>query len=446
MAPRRARFLAAWTCALLATGTFAGLGLVALRTELADHFLAQVDANPNLSPEAKLLSLTRATRLRPDLSEAWQRSAEELAPLDPSAALPLAATAVRLDPDNWQNWRTLGLLQLQLNQLPLARSSWRRAAVLNNGFESHFQAANLAFLLGDIPGFWSELQKAVRIAPPNDVGLALQAAVRLAGAQPQRLMALVPAGRPFVAAKVIDVLIGAGHLNAATHIWDSLECPGYNNSDCRGAALDLANAWLQQAGKPRNAPGLSSPITSAASVQHALQVWNAGVRMKLLPNEPAQAGSLTDAAFLYPWIGGWTWQLLESPAQVQPDDARLDRNILTWTASGDQPDHVMLTWQWVALQPETGYRLEFESRAEPAQTLAGLHVRLLHADGTPMADEMAPLDENWRGDQKDLRVPAGCWLGRLEISYDRPYGEALLQGELALRGLRLLALPSPSVP
>src|SRR6185437_7581613 len=313
---------------LAATALLAWLffGIWGVRTALADAALHQLAGLPNVGSEQELALLGRAQRLRPDLGEAWRIAADRDGAAAPMPALAMARHAVRVDAWNWNNWLTLGTLQLQLGQIDAARSSWRKATTLNAGFEAHYAAANFAFLLGDDAGFWLELRRALRQAQAGTAVLALQDAYRLLGDRPRQWLAVLPSTVE-VRAAAARFLADHQHLSEASQLWESLSCSAAARPQCGDTALALVQAWQRNADPvPRLLP--PPPANAAAQpraplpTQMALQIWNDAIKRSDLRAAPARAGNLGDSNLEFPWIGGFAWQPVTGPQRLVPDSDR----------------------------------------------------------------------------------------------------------------------------
>lgn len=446
--------LAQWVVTLLVTGLLAGLGVAAVRTARMDAALQPVLKLQDLPGGAAQSDLDLAIRMRPDLSQPWQLQASGLSTTDPAKASLLAARATQIDPMNWQNWQTLGLLDYQLGRIGAAQDAWNRAAQLNTGYDAHFEAANLAFLLGDSAGFWREMQAAMLIAPPGEVMLALQSIAHLQGDDPEPILRILPRSRADVGSVAIDFMIQMHQLGAATEIWNRLDCPLYQHEDCKRAALDLVTAWQKVAlatetQDPAPTPSRIQPIPGKkrlagaapghVAIAAAMAVWNHAVQVGIIPAVPVNVGAITDSNFQFPDLGGFAWQRDEPTFRLLPASGASSGNIVDWLLPGDQPDHVPLMGQWMAISTGNAYRYTFASRLDSTAVGSGVHLTVTAPGPRPivLASAEAALNGEWHENTGTFTVPAGIYIVRVEFDYDRPTGSPLLQGHVFLRGLHI---------
>lgn len=448
--------------AILASLSLAGLGAVAIRTWGADAAMGHLQ-QPGLKSAQVLRALRHARRLRPDLSQTWRLEASVLSFDSPHQAERLARQAVRLNSLNWHNWHTLAMIELQLGDSRAARNDLTRAIAYDRGFEAHYQLANLAWLLGDRPMFWRQMQAALAIAPQNDLPPAMRTLFELVGPHPHHLLEILPARRTRPLAEAVHFLIGTHHLCAADRAWRRMPCPSYRRTECQARSLELSQAWLQLAMQPavnlisgkklpaastqaaparlgaaqkkhKAAPEKFKFMPPAASLRRAMRVWNAAIARHLMRAAPVQYGEVADANFHYPWRGVFAWQPGSEPDNVRVQYAPPANNRVEVRLSGWEPSQLNLLSEWVPLGSGTGrYQIAISSQGSVGGSKHGMQLRILLPGGRTLY--MLPLRarSGWRQDSGKFHVPRGTRLIQVALAYQRPYGSALMRGRVRLR-------------
>ena len=416
------------------------LGVVGLRTMQAHADVDRVTAHPNLSLSRARRVLRQARHLRPDWSRVWRLEGQWLAMNHPRRARIMARRAVQLNPENWRNWHDLGMLDYQLGDPARAQFDLEQSARYNAGFLAHFQAANLAFLLGNQPLFWREMAVALRMVPSNQLLPVMQQINHLEGNHPQAWLGMLPASRIGLRATAIHFLIRVHDLSAAVSIWRKLPCPAYRRLACHDAALDLSRAWLHRAIADSSAAAKSPPAqphTGNSSLpgfaaRQARQVWNQAVRRRVLSASILVTGSVNDGNFQFPWRGGLSWR--PGPGNLLQFRHAASRNVnrVVIRLDGYEPGHLLLMRQWAIFQPGRHYNISFQTRGRNLFHARGISLDLYTPQGLLVKNLPAAVVPAWRVNQTWFMVPPHAPLIRIDIRYDRPYGTALMRGRVEI--------------
>ena len=420
------------------------LGYWAMATWRYQHEM-DLSNDPKLSSPALLAALRKAAGARPDLSLPWREQAGILQFSHPHQALLDAHRALRLNALNWRNWHRLGMLHYQLGRLHKAAYDLHQADRYNRGFLSHFQSANLAFLLGNQPDFLRDMRLALAMVPPAQSAFTVNQFWHLSGGNLPQLLHLLPP-RAAVQAAAVTLLRRQHHLRDAGRIWRHMHCPSYQPRVCRNTAMSLVQAWQNRLWSPAPvaAGGMAVPVAAkshtpaaapAQSISRSMSVWNQAVRRGYLHAARARRGHVTDGRLQFPWLGGWTWTA-PNPALLVPL-ATSSGTAITASFSGNQASHVLLLWQWLALDPGVCYRLSYQSRGSLLTHGRGIAVTAWDHRQTQVAAVPARLTRDWRSNVGYFRVASSQAMLQLRVGYDRPYGHQLLQGQIWIRNLHL---------
>lgn len=373
----------------------------------------------------------QAIRYRPDEAEGWRLRARYTSFARPRMAAAYARRAVALDPGDWRNWRTLGLIEFQLGDLPAARQAFEHGAEVDHGFASHFQLGNLALLTGDRQGFWRQMQAALEMAPASRVNVVLQQAL---GVDPggNRLAAIFPRDRPPVDAQATIFLANHRDLAAARAAWRDLRCPGYDRQPCRTAALLLADRYMYRA----------YGGGGAANVGVAMRVWNQAVQAGVLRQPLARTGVCNDGEFQHRWAGpAFSWTSLHTVyTEIMPGAAPAG-NAVRIGFDGYQNDYTDVFLQYVPVRPGAVYAISYASRRVGAGEETGLNLRVWAAGQRWLVDIPAALNNAWSTNRGQVRVPKDSAMVELAFTYSRPEGQIRLQnpvliGKVQMRELR----------
>jgi hypothetical protein len=433
--------------AALATAGLAAMAAATQRTIAADQaFQAYLAAKT--VPE-QIADLQRYRELRPDLSQGWRVGAAALSALSPRRARLLAAEAVRLNPRNWANWNELGLVDLQLGDTRQASEDMRRAGQLDRGFEAHFTLANLAWILGNRELFRRQMNTALRIAPPEDVGAALQDILRLGGGQADSLVPMLSTLAPDLQTSALTFLIHQAQLPAASKLWESWACPAYTPAVCSKVTTSLLNAWLAAAAAPpppsrgTGAPVPAASPQAAAAAVETVNIWNRAVARGWLQSEPARMGWSLDSSFQHAWLGALSWHSDSGRLLLRPTGGAGAE--VSVTLGGNEADHVPLFSLWVPVIPSETVRLF--ARARSSATPASGVTIALRANGKTLSPALAlHLQPQWQDQHVILHLPSSISLVHLLVFYQRPYGQLLMRGSVDFAKVGLEPAAPPVAP
>ncbi len=394
----------------------------------------------------------RAAFWRPDLSWPWRFQALALMFSHPRQGLGLAKHACRLNPDNWRNWHVRGMLEYELNDMPAARRDLLQSARLNSGFAAHFELANFAFILHARNLYKAQMRQALLMVPANVILPTLTDFLRLENGHVRTLELILPRRRTRVQAMAIDMLSGQGHLPTAMRVWRHLFCPRYRRAICKAVSVNLSKAWLLQAQKASLALEAASsgssgsslgpapqPLLAEASmaVQNARDVWNQAVREKILNDGMALSGHITDAAFHYPWMGGFSWQYGQiHPLLISRPGANAV-NTAEFSFSGVQPSHILLLSQWLCVRPGRKYDVQYSMRGDNVHHPYGITLQVGLPSGMPVASLSARIHNSWHSFRASFYAPKYAALLKFSLIYSRPLGHSLLRGNVWFRSLNL---------
>ncbi len=409
-----------------------GFALVAIATAIAESALNQIDNDPGTSAATAQPRLERARRLRPDLSEAWLRTARLEEFTSPEQARAFQVHALNLEPNNWQNWEELGRLDFQLGNSQGALRDFRQAAQYSSGYEAHYTLANAAFLLGDSDLFWQQMQLALSMVPASDVTPTLEDILRIAGDQPRRLVEIIPRQRADVTASAIALLANRGQAQQVRGLWQALRCAAYEANACAWASQNLVTANLKAAQDAEaSSPGES--VSSLAAL--AVSTWDDALQRGFLTGPRAESGRISDPNFQFDWQhGGFGWQ----PASAQIRRIQLDGGDVAQVQwDGYEPEFENLLWQWLFVEPGKSYMLALDSKGEDLRNPDGIRAEISTPDGRILAVVPALLSPNWTIARNAFQSPPGYSLLRLTLAYRRPLGESLMQGNVLIRSVQI---------
>lgn len=422
-----------WIVLAVATLALAALSWVAVTTLAADTEVNAVQGNPEIPPALALQHLRSARAWRSDLNLPWQLTALFEADIDPAQARGIQLHALELDPGDWKNWQQLSMIDFQLGRTRAALQELRQAAQYSSGFQVHYDLANTAIVLGDSALFWSQMQLALRMAPPDLVQQTLQDITRLQRNEAGRLLSILPAGRPEVAAAAIGFLVNTGHLQEADEVWSHLRCASYQASTCEQAAGELTQGWLNQAITPATSGQVLRPEAAPA---HALVIWNQAASRQLKLGPPAAVGRIADPNFRSGWTStGFGWQVASQSAQLERDPGIGD--MVRIHLDGFEPSYELLFWQWIVVQPGQSYQLSFDAYGQNLQNAQGLQAEVCTPDNRILATIPVALDSSWAPAAGAFQATRAGNLLRVNFVYRRPTGVALMQGDAWLRSVAL---------
>ena len=433
VSPRRtgrtpARAALAWLRFAVLLLPVAWLAMGAARTMRYDQAIAQ--AEDGSDTQAATAALRRAVALRPDLSAGWRRLASTVLADNPRQARVFGLRAIHDDSRDWRNWQTLGMIDLELGRTAAAQADLRRAVAANAGFTSHFQLANLAWVLGDSQEFWAQMRDAMRVAAPAEQAQTVQACLRLAPGQTGRLESIIPYSRA-------SMSIAAAQVLASRHLY-APALRVLRKSACRRQLWSCRLATLQIVGEAVHAVQTGAAVTGF--VAQAGAVWNAAVKAGALDQSLARVGAVADGSFQHAWRGpAFSWAGGQSRSEVEPGPT-LSSHAAVVAMNGSEPDTVTLLSQLVEVQPGSRYALRFTAMATGVGAV-GFHlvVRAAPAAGHELADIAFAPTRAWQRFSGQFRVPAGVSLVTVSFRYVRPFAAVPMSGDLGISQVAMRA-------
>lgn len=386
-----------------------------------------------------IAALETAIRERPDEAEPLQALALQEALGHPHQALGLARQAVRLDPVSWSNWRTVAMIEYQLGDEQQAWQAFEAGIQYNRGFQAHFEAANLALVLGKEKVFWEQLRDATAVvAGPfrNQLPFALAAGIRQSDGNAERLASIVPQGDHRRTAEAVEYLLGQGKVRAAMLAWGQVsQCASYAASDCGQAAAAVADALLGE--------GLKETKTGADAAGQAVRVWDQAVEQHWLQQGKVSLGRNADPNFADEWLGrGFGWH---DPGVVLHQEAGTGfaggGTQVIFRLDGTEPENALLVYQVVAVKPDSSYDVVCQAERQGSGTQTGVQLVVARSEvlgkqellRTPLG-----LANEWTDTRASFQTGPDTSVVILELIYQRPYGETLLRTPVAIRQLEVL--------
>lgn len=417
-----------------------GVSWLAIRTMVAALEGAAANSETTIAPGIRLQRLRVAIKMRPDIAENWREQSDLQLEADPTAALASARMAVKLNPSDWRSWRILGLVEFRLGNTAAARSALQAAAVDDHGFAAHYELANFDLLLGDPGGFWSEMKRALAVAPASSVQAAVDACLRVSDNDPSHLLAILSPRRPQLTVAVAQALLNRGLLATAERVWDGLECPERLFAVCQVGLVSLLDAAVGP-GAPKNTGRARNSSGEGQSAAFALRAWNSAVQQGYLAQPRAGVGVVVDGEFQFPWVGfGFGWA--PSPAVsllVVPEAGR--SQVVSVRLNGMQVDSEWLFEQLVAVTPGQRYLVRVRDRWLGTRG-HGIYIAVRGMDGTAIFGQASmALTPNWTDTRLVFTPAPGTRLIYLACRYERPLGQVPLQGELQVANVSLKREP-----
>ncbi len=448
-----------------------------VRTLQADAALQSAQQQLLAGSGNGIAALETAIRERPDEAEPLQALALQVALGHPHQALALARQAVQLDPVSWSNWRTVAMIEYQLGEEQRAWKAFEAGIQYNRGFQAHFEAANLALVLGKEQVFWEQLRQATAAAASpyhNQLPFALAAGVRQVARHPmqgrahslavtgiaprqrapegaqsvpelppnhgdaERLASIVPQADHRRTAEAVEYLLSQGKVQAATLAWGQVaQCAAYAASDCGQAAAAIADGLLGE--------GLQATKTSAEAAGQAVRIWDQAVQQHWLRQGSVSLGGNADPNFADKWLGhGFSWhdpgvvlhQEVGTGLQASPTQVifRLD---------GMEPESAVLVYQVVAVKPDSSYRVVCRAERQGSGKQTGVQLvvsRSVVLDRQELLRAPVTLASAWTDTQASFQTGLDTSAVILELVYQRPYGGMLMRTPMAVSRLAVLPM------
>ncbi len=348
-----------------------------------------------------------------------------LALLDPPGnqrtAIATLRHAVALDPSDAASWIELGLHYEEEGDRLQAEQCLLRAAREDAQYLPRWTLANYYFRANEIDRFWFWTAKAAALVHDDPTPL-----FRLCGrvAEDGALVDRLNIGRKDVQAAYLSYLLNEGRLNL----------------------IQPVSRRLLTATRASDVPLLLTAcdrLIQSSDAAGALVIWNGLAYTHAIPSEPLQPAQgivLTNGDFRAPSIlRGFDWRL-------QPTDgvsASVDEGGgLRLAFSGGQPEDCEFLGQFVPLQENIRYKLEFAYQTSGISAGSGLEWRisdpavrrtLIDAHSLPSTGEASGA--------LTFATPANCRMAHIVLAYRRAPGTTRMEGSIVLRKVTLKPAP-----
>lgn len=368
-----------------------------------------------LSTSDSIAQRKRATELVPGDSRNWIRLAE-IQQKNGIEALTAFSRAANASPLDAKAWIGMGLEQEISGNFARAEQDLLHAARISREYVPRWTLANYYFRRDDAEHFWPWAKQALQIGAGD-----LQPIFRMAWSLSQdadRIAAKAIPSRPAALAQYLVWLTATGKLDPADAIASRL-LPIADKDDAP-ALLLYCDRQLGQGHFPA-----------------AMTVWNGSIARRLLAGEPIPTSSgIENGAFSRePLNLGFDWHFLPLEGVV----LRSTFPGLRVNFSGKEPVIYEIFFQYVPLEPDRRYRLEYEYRTAAILPAAGLTWRVFDPktaleftkDPPSLAHEQ-PVRESLT-----FNTPHDISGGRLALTYRRAPGTTRIEGWLQLNHVAL---------
>ncbi len=294
--------------------------------------------------------LRRAIRLTPANPNLYAALAEA----DPAVALPAIQNALAVDPLNSTWWIRYSRIAESKGNDAAAERALRQAARLDDGFAPRWLLSDFYFRHNDPAHFWPAVKQALAVSY-DDITPLLRQCRQLAPNGEIPLSALPP--RAAVLRQFLDYLLNeAKRPDLAAPVAASLV--SYRDPDSVASLLDFCGRAVES-GHP----------------SEAIRVWNDLASARLIhQSSVSPACPLANNNLHQPFLGAaFDWRL-NPVLGVQASDK--DTPGLSLTFSGSQPEHCELLTNWVALNPNTKYRLQSDYETSNLESATGISWKL----------------------------------------------------------------------
>lgn len=388
--------------------------------------------------------LGAAVRLWPANAGGWRGlAAQQMDRGQPKQALRSARQAVRRNRFDGRNWHRLAMAQIAFGQIAQARASLGQVTLLDHGFQSRWQYANLLLLTGEASAYWPQAAQALRAASRVQAAAVLAQSLSVAGGDAGRISAwartalssLPPSQRFRASLHVLRFFVDHGALSQ-TGSWWRLSLRSLQGAD--GAVPDERRRMAEDAGDD-----YLRRLLSAAQPGRLLRAWQEGVAAGCFDQRrgPSPHNLVSDPAFAAAFQPGpgaaLDWHLCTACGPLPGYDPVASGLRLRF--SGNQAEQERLAWQPSPLSPGVRYRVSVEGRAGVSATgRAGVIVSVVPSSGAVLMQLPVPMKPIWQGVAGCFVTPRPALPDQLQVGYQRPQGETLLQGTVHLRNLSLV--------
>jgi len=343
-----------------------------------------------------------------------------LAAWQPDSKEDLLHRALQLNPFDYTSLIQLGLTaEMQQHDLASAESYYLRAADVNHMFLPKWTLANFYFRHEQPEKFFRWAKATLQISPYQadpvftQMWLISQDAPRIAAALPdkasvllQYTMFLTHTGQFAPIPPIVERLVTvAGNRNPSDFGRDDQILPEEDR------------------------------ILAAGHLRPALDVWRIMVHAGWIHLPvPTTASPLSNGDFGGVFLGhGFDW-MAATPYGLTIEQSAAERNVEV-TLSGDEPEHCVLLQQYVPLEPNRIYRLQWQAEGQALESPSGMawHIRSVQA-GTPVALEGGDVLAASRGIW-EFQSPSSADVYLLTLEYFRPLGKLRANGSVTLRSV-----------
>ena len=329
--------------------------------------------------------------------------------------------AVQLNPFDFQSCIQLGLnAEMQRHDLPAAEHYYLQAANVNHMFLPRWTLANFYFRREQPDNFFHWARATLQISPYQADPVFTQ--MWLMSQDPQLIAAALP-DKALVLLQYTMFLTRTGQFAPMPAIVGRLvRLPGDRNPSDLGREDQVLPA--------------EDHVLAAGQLQPALDIWRimrtAGwIHLPV----PTPASPLTNGEFVTPLLHhGFDW-VPGNADGLTVEQSTDDRN-LRITLSGDQPEHCVLLQQYMPLEPDRAYRLQWQAEAAAIQMPSGVawHLHSVHANSPAdlSTGEVLNPHGTW-----EFQSPPTAEVFLLTLEYSRPLGKLRANGSLTFRSVSL---------
>jgi len=363
--------------------------------------------------------LEQAIAWSPRQSLNYVRLSALLSDADPKRAAELLQSAVVLNYLDSRSWIDLALRRELSGNLLSAERDLLRAAEVDRQYLPRWSLANYYFRHSDNARFWPWAQRAATMVYDDP--------------------------RPLF--RLCDEVDGNQNLIERLALRNPDLRTGYLNyvlAKNRSELIPAVAHRILTDGRESDVPALLAAcdrLLELPMVDQALQLWNGLAKARLISYSPlslADGGAITNGDFASELTShGFDWHAPDvgGVSVVREDSAGGIRLIFT----GSQPEACSPLSQFIAVQGNTHYELEYRYNTSGIANGAGLTWNVDYADVKGAPTTLAAIPSNEMGNPRvfSFGTPAGCHLMRLMLAYRRAPGTTRIEGRMVLRQVRL---------
>lgn len=389
---------------------FAGVGLrvsLAAACSLGIWYSIQFARADMLFQQDTVASIRAAIEAVPDSSEYYMR----LSQLDKGDARALLVRALALNHYNAQAEVELGLQYEADGNLAQAEKHLLAAFAVDDTYMPRWSLANYYLRRGDMPAFWSWVQKSAQM-PSDDMGALFELCWRVTQ-DPKQLSAALVNDDPTLLRQYESFLLGKEQLVAAADVAPRLMHSGSADAD-RPMLFDVVNR-----------------LVAANDGKDAQSLW-----LRLIAKQwvVADAGVPNNGDFVRePLPVSFDWSLPEYPGlHSWPGASGLEAEF-----TGSQPEECTVAEQTLMLAPGK-YLLSYSYRT--ADIAAGTGIRWQVVGAAPddvLGESLDMASDTFEQGTMHFVVTPDAPLPRLRLIYKRALGTPRITGQLVLKSVRI---------